>query len=143
LAESLQALMAARELSDNKLAELSGVSQPTVTRIRRGMVEDPKHATLERLAAALGVTMPELRGRRESAPPSDAFARTSAERALLEAWRGAPFHVRGAVLTLLAYASQGEARPAGRLDAIFEALMQRIAAETREDARPRTRRKAE
>jgi len=49
-----------RPLSDNALAELAGVPQPTVTRIRIGESKDPRRSNVEKIARVLGYTADQL-----------------------------------------------------------------------------------
>ncbi len=49
-----------RQLTQNQLAQLSGVSQPTISRIEKGHGKEVGSATLSRLAAALQTTTDNL-----------------------------------------------------------------------------------
>lgn len=60
--EILDEIMKARNnMSDNELARLSKVSQPTITRIRNRQSRDPKNETLDKLARALRIAPAALR----------------------------------------------------------------------------------
>lgn len=58
----LQQLMGGKELSATKLAELSGVPQPTISRLLNGTTETMLLETVLALANALGVTVSQLIG---------------------------------------------------------------------------------
>lgn len=47
-------------ISDNLLAERSGVPQPTISRIRTGESKDPRRNNIEKIAKALGTTADEM-----------------------------------------------------------------------------------
>jgi len=64
---NLQLFIEKRNLSQNQLALLSGVSQAQVSRIISG--QQPRLATLEKLAEALGVTVGELIGEKQKRKP--------------------------------------------------------------------------
>ena len=50
--------------SQEKLAVESGISYNTIIKIERGGIENPKIATVIKLADALGVTIDEMAGRK-------------------------------------------------------------------------------
>ena len=52
--------------SQEKLAVESGISYNTIIKIERGGIENPKIATVIKLADALGVTIDEMAGRRNN-----------------------------------------------------------------------------
>ncbi len=54
--------MTKRGLSANKLSELTGVPQPTITRIRNGTTADPETNTVKALAEFFDLTVPQMRG---------------------------------------------------------------------------------
>jgi transcriptional regulator with XRE-family HTH domain len=58
---TLRLLMEQRKLSQRALARLSHVTQPTISRILRG-IEFPDHTTLEKLARGLRISLPQLTG---------------------------------------------------------------------------------
>jgi SOS-response transcriptional repressor LexA len=62
LSAVLSDLMAQHDLNDNELARRSGVSQPTITRIRNGTTLDPEGGTLATLAKFFGITPAQMRG---------------------------------------------------------------------------------
>lgn len=61
ISDQLKQLMEQKDLTANALAELSGVPQPTISRILNGQHGDPRTKTLERLASALNVSLRQLR----------------------------------------------------------------------------------
>jgi transcriptional regulator with XRE-family HTH domain len=61
ISDQLKRLMEQKDLTANALAELSGVPQPTISRILNGQHGDPRTKTLERLASALNVSLRQLR----------------------------------------------------------------------------------
>jgi len=58
--------MTKRGLSANKLSELTGVPQPTITRIRNGTTEDPETNTVKALADFFDLTVAQMRGEVEN-----------------------------------------------------------------------------
>ncbi len=66
IAEAVRQWRAARGLSQRALAERAGMSYPILARLELGQT-DPRLSTLEKLAEALGVSVPEL-----FTPPSKA-----------------------------------------------------------------------
>jgi len=61
LAVNLKTLLAQQGLSENELAERTGVQQPTINRILRGESKDPRDSTVEPLARYFGVSVEALR----------------------------------------------------------------------------------
>lgn len=55
--------MAHAKISEYRLARLTGVSQPTIHRILKGISKDPENATLEKIAAYFKMSVDELRGK--------------------------------------------------------------------------------
>lgn len=62
VSEILSGLMARQGLTDNELADRSGIPQPTISRIRNGESRDPRDSTLRPLAHYFGLTVSQLRG---------------------------------------------------------------------------------
>ena len=56
----LTALCAERDITVNKLATLSGITQSTVDNLIKGKTKNPKLKTLHRLAIGLDMTVSEL-----------------------------------------------------------------------------------
>ncbi|MBO0422449.1 MULTISPECIES: helix-turn-helix domain-containing protein [Enterococcus] len=56
----LKNLCAEKNISINKLATLSGITQSTVDNIMKGKTKNPKLKTLHKLAAGLDMTVSEL-----------------------------------------------------------------------------------
>jgi len=56
----LQAVRERQLFSRRELAKRSGVSEPTIARLEHGGVPRPRHATVEKLAQALGVPFEDL-----------------------------------------------------------------------------------
>lgn len=56
----LTALCAERDITVNKLATLSGITQSTVDNLMKGKTRNPKLKTLHKLAIGLGMTVSEL-----------------------------------------------------------------------------------
>ena len=56
----LTALCAERDITVNKLATLSGITQSTVDNLMKGKTRNPKLKTLHKLAIGLGMTISEL-----------------------------------------------------------------------------------
>ncbi len=62
VAEILTMLMAREGLSDNELAERTGIPQPTISRIKNGDSRDPRDSTLRPLAKYFRLSISQLRG---------------------------------------------------------------------------------
>ena len=62
VAEILTMLMARERLSDNELAERTGIPQPTISRIKSGDSRDPRDSTLRPLAKYFRLSISQLRG---------------------------------------------------------------------------------
>lgn len=56
----LSDLCSEREITINKLANLSGITQSTVDNLMRGKTKNPKLKTLHKLAVGLNMTVSEL-----------------------------------------------------------------------------------
>ena len=56
----LKFLCSQKEITTNKLATLSGITQSTVENIMNGKTKNPKLKTLHKLAIGLGMTVSEL-----------------------------------------------------------------------------------
>ncbi len=56
----LTALCAERDITVNKLATLSGITQSTVDNLMKGKTRNPKLKTLHKLAIGLGMTVFQL-----------------------------------------------------------------------------------
>lgn len=61
IASNLRTLMAAEDLSENRLSTLTGVPQPTIHRILNGVTADPRDSTVRPLAEYFGVSVEQLR----------------------------------------------------------------------------------
>lgn len=73
--ERIKALREKRGWTQNHLAEVSGVPQPTIWRLERGLIRNPKSAVLQRLAQALEVTADYLLREEEQAVSFDEMLR--------------------------------------------------------------------
>lgn len=62
LGARLTALREARGLTKYRMAKLSGVSQTYIYRIEKGEIENPRHDTLQKLAAGLNIALAQLIG---------------------------------------------------------------------------------
>ena len=51
----LRTLMAERDVNVSELADMTGLSRGTISRLRNGEVQNPTHETAYRIARALGV----------------------------------------------------------------------------------------
>lgn len=71
LAIRVQALREQRGLNQKELAEASGITQATISRIESGQVEELKSESLKGLAKGLGVTVDYLVGRTDKQSASD------------------------------------------------------------------------
>lgn len=56
----LKFLCSQKEITTNKLATLSGITQSTVENIMNGKTKNPKLKTMHKLAIGLGMTVSEL-----------------------------------------------------------------------------------
>ena len=62
VAEILTTLMVRAGLSDNELADRTGIPQPTISRIKNGHSRDPRDSTLRPLAEHFRLSVSQLRG---------------------------------------------------------------------------------
>jgi transcriptional regulator with XRE-family HTH domain len=62
LAARLKAFREAKGLTKYRLAKISGVSETYLYRIERGLIENPRRDTLQRLAQGLSITLAQLVG---------------------------------------------------------------------------------
>lgn len=62
VAEILTTLMVRAGLSDNELADRTGIPQPTISRIKNGHSRDPRDSTLRPLAEYFRLSVSQLRG---------------------------------------------------------------------------------
>lgn len=74
LSEHLRQIRERKGWTQNHLAEVSGVPQPSIWRLERGLILNPKTSLLRKLAEALGVTMDYLL-REEEKPSFDEILR--------------------------------------------------------------------
>ena len=70
LAARLKALREARGITKYRLAKDTGVSETYIYRIERGLIENPRRDTLQKLAQGLNIALAQLLG---DTPPSDAW----------------------------------------------------------------------
>lgn len=62
IAARLKALREARGLTKYRLAKVTGVSETYIYRIERGLIENPRRDTLQKLARGLNITLAQLIG---------------------------------------------------------------------------------
>lgn len=74
LREHLRQIRERKGWTQNHLAEVSGVPQPSIWRLEKGLILNPKTSLLRKLAEALGVTMDYLL-REEEKPSFDEVLR--------------------------------------------------------------------
>jgi len=74
LSEHLRQIRERKGWTQNHLAEVSGVPQPSIWRLENGQILNPKTSLLRKLAEALGVTMDYLL-REEEKPSFDEILR--------------------------------------------------------------------
>ncbi len=74
IAKRLKALREMAGMSQQSLAVSAGLSVSLVSQIERGSRVDPRMSTLTALATALGVTLDELVGRKDSASSHEKMA---------------------------------------------------------------------
>jgi transcriptional regulator with XRE-family HTH domain len=74
LSEHLRQIRERKGWTQNHLAEVSGVPQPSIWRLEKGLILNPKTSLLRKLAEALGVTMDYLL-REEEKPSFDEILR--------------------------------------------------------------------
>jgi phage repressor protein C with HTH and peptisase S24 domain len=77
LSGNLQALMAARGLSEGALSRLTQVPQPTIHRILKGRSADPRDGTLRPIASVFRITVEELRSDKTDAVLAKAARRVA------------------------------------------------------------------
>jgi len=71
LGQKITFLRKKRRMNQKQLAEASGLTQATISRIESGDVTELRTHTFKRLAEALGVTVDYLIGKTEKISPSD------------------------------------------------------------------------
>jgi len=71
IARRLKALREDAGMSQQSLAVSAGLSVSLVSQIERGSRVDPRMSTITALAGALGITLDELVGTKDSAPPRE------------------------------------------------------------------------
>ena len=69
LGRNLRTLRTARSLTQEQLAERSGVGQPTISQLETGQRTSTTLTTLQQLAAGLGCAVEELVRQEEAAAP--------------------------------------------------------------------------
>ncbi len=67
-------------INHNALARLSGIPQPTITRLLNGQIKDPSSQTVDQLAEALQISPAQLRGYHSLAAPTSISVRESSKR---------------------------------------------------------------
>src|SRR3989338_4081742 len=77
LAERLKTLRMQKQWSQQQLAQAARLTQPDVSRIEIGHIQQPRLAVLRRLAEALGTSMDYLTGRVDTVDPSGLLATDS------------------------------------------------------------------
>ena len=75
LGQKVKALREQRDVSQQALAQAAHLTQPAISRIEQGVVQQPRLAVLKRLSEALGVSLDYLVGTAEESvgtvPPSN------------------------------------------------------------------------
>lgn len=115
LAANLKSLLG--EMSENQLAEATGVPQPTINRILRGESRDPRDSTLVPIARYFGVSVEALRRGTSEPAPATAPTLTPDEQAILDLWRALDSDGRRAVQAVghaLAKPLKGRGKVQGR-----------------------------
>lgn len=93
--------MEARGLNPHSLAKASGVPQPTIWRLINNPNQEPRKATIDKLATALNVSPAEIYGDVEpTAPKPDLFTLTADERVLVAAYRQAGHDMQEAMIAM-------------------------------------------
>lgn len=83
--DKIRQLMEKAQLSGNQLAKKAGISGPSLHAILNGETKEPAFSTLAAIAAALGVSLPEItkgkldKGQDLTAQAATAFARLTPE----------------------------------------------------------------
>ena len=73
LGKKIKTLRGKRNMNQKRLAEISQITQATISRIESGQVKELKSEALKRLAVALGVPVDYLVGRTNELTPTDIF----------------------------------------------------------------------
>jgi len=71
LSERIKALRSKKGWTTNHLADVSGVPQPTIWRLEKGLIQNPKTNVLQRLARGLEVSVDSLL--RDEGEPAASF----------------------------------------------------------------------
>lgn len=142
--ENLRKAMDAKRVSEYKLAQVTGVPQPTIHRILTGESVDPKTRTVRPLARYFGLTPDELRAApkgkemNEETPTLSALSQDAID--LLQAWERLPVDRRQAykdmmymeVLALTEMPWLRRGRPIRESYDVYERRMRSLATSARE-----------
>jgi len=60
LAKNIRKLRKKKNISQDKLSKLAGISHNTIIKIETGLIKNPKIETVQNIADALGVSLDEL-----------------------------------------------------------------------------------
>lgn len=77
LARRLRGIRVGRGWSLGQLSDRTGIDRPTLSRIERGLTRHPRLDTLEKIASAYGVSLPDITGEAPPQPPAPLVTRTS------------------------------------------------------------------
>ncbi len=86
LGEKVRALRDKKGMNQKQVAEASGITQATISRVESGLVKELKSEALRRLAEALGVTMDYLVDKAENLTPSDILSSDTTARYILKGY---------------------------------------------------------
>jgi transcriptional regulator with XRE-family HTH domain len=114
LAERVTALREERGLNQKNLADASGITQATISRIESGQVEDLKAESLKSLASALRVTVDYLVGRTDTQTGSDVASTDPAAHRILETYGALSPAGQKMVQEFVAFVRQRERGSRGR-----------------------------
>ena len=86
LGEKVKALRDKKGMNQKQVAEASGITQATISRVEGGLVKELKSEALRRLAESLGVTMDYLVDKTENLTPSDILSSDTTARNILKGY---------------------------------------------------------
>ena len=109
LSDQIKALREGKGWTQNHLAEVAEVPQPTIWRLEKGLIRNPKMELLTKLARALGVTVDELAGGTQPSPFAQVPGGNLARQAVFRGYETLSPHRRQQLLDFLKFLEQQEA----------------------------------
>jgi len=111
LSDQIRALREAKGWTQNRLANEAEVPQPTIWRLEKGLIRNPKMEVLRKVAHALGATVDQLAGGtpQQLSLFERAFAGDPVGQAVFRGYEKLPLRRRQELLNFLKFLEQQEA----------------------------------